>query len=153
MKWSLNHPKKVTLNHQVVEVESEKNPPSTGSGWESVLLFGKNHPLQQSLIRKIHIESEMMVWKMIFLYTWVMFCFHVNLPGCIQAFVIPQKSVFSVPWAGGFQTVSKSGGFLQATNWHPQLGGESTGKKPKKLKPQKGELNLLVGGFNPFEKY
>ena len=64
-----------------------------------------------------------------------------------------KKSDFSVPWAGGFQTVSKSGGFLQATNWAPATGRESTGKKPKKLNPQKGELNLLFGGFNPFEKY
>ena len=24
----------------------------------------------------------MMVWKMIFLFTWVVFRFHVNLPGC-----------------------------------------------------------------------
>ena len=26
---------------------------------------------------------KVMVWKMIFLYNWVIFRFHVNLPGCI----------------------------------------------------------------------
>jgi len=31
---------------------------------------------------KINMEPEMMVWKMIFLYNWVIFRFHVNLPGC-----------------------------------------------------------------------
>jgi len=27
---------------------------------------------------------KMMVWKMIFLYNWVIGRFHVNLPGCTQ---------------------------------------------------------------------
>ena len=27
----------------------------------------------------------MMVWKMIFLFNWVIFRFHVNLPGCIES--------------------------------------------------------------------
>ena len=31
----------------------------------------------------------MMVWKMIFLYNWVIFRFHVNLPGCITFWFNP----------------------------------------------------------------
>ena len=32
----------------------------------------------------------MMVWKMIFLFNWVIFRFHVNLPGCITQFQQPK---------------------------------------------------------------
>ena len=37
---------------------------------------------------KINMEPEMMVWKMIFLFNWVIFRFHVNLQGCKPRFRI-----------------------------------------------------------------
>ena len=48
--------------------------------WVSAWILDKNDGLHPG---RLTWNLKMMVWKMIFLFNWVVFRFHVNLPGCI----------------------------------------------------------------------
>ena len=87
----------------------------------------------------------MEVWNIIFLSKWVMCRFHVNLPGCID-YRFCQETFdagrycdipsFEFAPKGLEKSCRKVGGWKSQPLWnilHP--------------------WNLLVGGFNPFEKY
>ena len=51
---------------------------------------------------------KMMVWKMIFLFNWVVFRFHVNLPGCMigRRFPFPFLLKWSL-WKGNIRSFSR----------------------------------------------
>ena len=53
---------------------------------------------------------KMMVWKMIFLFNWVIFRFHVNLPGCNSTASLGKRGkLFSScnrqPWSRGSESI------------------------------------------------
>ena len=99
--------------------------------WKKSTLY--NNHLSGRLTQNL----KMMVWKMIFLYTWVMFWFHVNLPGCIQAFVI-QKKWFQCTLGRWLSNRFHWGGFSASKKLAPRNWEEKAPEKnPRNSNPKK----------------